>query len=121
MEELDNKNLNRIMLGEIVKVIIDRPLGSRHPQYKDLIYESNYGYIPHALAIDGEEQDAYVLGIKEPITKFEGKVIAIINRKNDIENKLVVSNKKFTKEEILKAVHFQEKYLDIEILMESNR
>lgn len=107
------------MLGEIVKVIIDRPLGSYHPTHKDIYYPINYGYIKGIIAGDLEEQDAYVLGINEPIKEFEGKVIAIIHRFNDIEDKLVVApiDKSYTKEEINKLVNFQEQYFKIEIIM----
>lgn len=78
------------MIGETVKVIIDRPLGTYHPKHKDIYYSVNYGYIPEIMAADGEEQDAYVLGIDEPIKEFTGKVIAIIHRFNDVEDKLVL-------------------------------
>lgn len=105
------------MLGKIVTVMIDRPLGSYHPQHKDIYYSLNYGYISGVFAADGEEQDAYVLGVEKPLSEFVGKVIAIIHRKDDVETKWVVApeNTVYTKEEIEKAVHFQEKYFDIEI------
>jgi len=77
-------------LGTIVDVEIDRPLGSRHPEH-DFFYPVNYGYIPNTTAPDGEEIDAYVLGEFEPIKKFKGRVIAVIKRKNDNEDKLVVA------------------------------
>ena len=35
------------MLGKIVTVKIDRPIGSSHPKYTDMIYPVNYGYIPN--------------------------------------------------------------------------
>lgn len=107
------------MLGKIVKVIIDRPLGSHHPKHKDIIYSVNYGYIPGIMASDGEEQDAYVLGIEIPLTEFIGKVIAIIHRKNDHEDKWIVApnNLFLSQEDIINAVHFQEQYFDIEIEM----
>ena len=107
------------MIGNIVKVIVDRPLGSVHPKHNDLIYTVNYGYIPEVFALDGEEQDAYILGATEPVTEFVGKVIAIIHRLNDIEDKWVVApeGKSFTKEEIANLVAFQEKFFDIEIAM----
>jgi inorganic pyrophosphatase len=107
------------MIGKVVKVIVDRPLGSVHPKHNDLIYSVNYGYIPEVFAPDGEEQDAYILGIDEPITEFIGKVIAIIHRLNDIEDKWIVApeNKSFSKEEIANSVAFQEKFFDTEIVM----
>ena len=107
------------MIGNIVKVIVDRPLGSAHPNHNDLIYSVNYGYIPDFFAPDGEEQDAYILGVNEPVTEFVGKVIAVIHRLNDIEDKLVVApeGKSFTREEIANSVVFQEKFFDTEIIM----
>ena len=107
------------MIGKTVKVIVDRPLGSVHPNHSDLIYSVNYGYVPEIFAPDGEEQDAYILGVNEPVTEFLGNVIAIIHRLNDIEDKLVVApeGKSFTKEEITNSVVFQEKFFDIEIVM----
>lgn len=108
------------MIGKIVTVKIDRPLGSAHPEHPDLIYPINYGYIENIIAPDGEEQDAYVLGVNIPVSSFEGRIIAIIHRKNDVEDKWVVApeNALFTKEEIQNLTHFQEKYFDIEIITE---
>ena len=111
-------NIKRMnIIGKIVTVFIDRPLGTHHPQHKDIYYTVNYGYIPGIFAADGEEQDVYVLGIDTPVKELTGKVIAVIHRKNDVESKWVVApeNKSFTKEEIAEAVYFQEKYFDIEI------
>ena len=107
------------MLGKIVKVVVDRPLGSVHPNHKDIVYTVNYGYVPKIMAGDGEEQDAYILGVDVPLSEFTGKVVAVIHRKNDIEDKWVVApeNLVLSKEEILEAVHFQEQYFDIEIEM----
>ena len=107
------------MIGNIVKVIVDRPLGSVHPKHKDIIYTVNYGYVPGVIAEDWEEQDAYILGVDEPITEFIGKVIAVIHRLNDIEDKWIVvpENKSLSKEEIVNSVAFQEKFFDTEIVM----
>lgn len=107
------------MIGSVVKVIVDRPLGSYHPKHKDIFYAVNYGYIPGIIAPDGEEQDAYILGVNEPVSEFEGKVIAVIHRINDVEDKWVVApeNATFTKEEIMTQVAFQEQYFQTEIRM----
>lgn len=107
------------MIGKVVKVLVDRPLGSYHPEHKDIYYPINYGYIEGIFAPDGEEQDAYILGVNEPVNEFTGKIIAIIHRYNDIEEKWVVVPEGicFSKEEIAKQVHFQEQYFDFEIRM----
>ena len=107
------------MLGKKVKVIIDRPLGSYHPEHKDLYYPVNYGYIEGIIAPDGEEQDAYILGVDGAVDEFEGVIVAVIRRLDDIEEKWVVApeNTVFTKQEIMNQVEFQEKYFTTEIIM----
>mgnify|MGYP003520822077 FL=1 len=107
------------MIGRIVKVIVDRPIGSVHPKHKDLIYPLNYGYVDGILAGDGEEQDSYIIGINYPLNVFIGEIIAIIHRKNDIEDKWVVAPKesKFTKQQIIDATKFQEKFFDSEVIV----
>lgn len=105
------------IIGERYKVVVDRPIGSTHPDFPDIVYEVNYGYVDGIIAADGEEQDAYVLGIDEPIEEFEGILIAIVHRINDVENKWVIANKYLTKDEIYNKISFMEKYFKIEILM----
>ena len=105
------------MIGTIVKVIVDRPLGSYHPKYKDMFYPINYGFIEGVIAPDGEEQDAYILGVSQPVEEFVGKVVAIIHRFDDIEEKWVVApeDTSFTKDEIMRQVAFQEQYFHTKI------
>lgn len=110
-ETIYRENL-RSLLGREVKVYVDRPFGSVHPKYPNVFYPLNYGFIKDLVAPDGEFQDAYVLGEKEPLSEFFGEVIAIIERSDDIEDKLVVAKigEKFSVNEIESAVHFQEKF-----------
>ena len=98
-------------LGQTVSVVMDRPLGSKHPKHS-FIYPVNYGYIPNTISGDGEELDAYVLGVQEPINKFTGKCIAIIHRTDDNDDKLIIvpEGMDFSNEEIEKEVAFQEKW-----------
>ena len=122
------------MLGKIVKVKVDRPLGTYHPTYKNIYYSVNYGYVPQRMAPDGEEQDVYILGVNKPIKEFEGRVIAIIHRFDDVEEKWVVAPEGvpftkedkwvvapdgmvFTKEEIMQLTAFQECFFKSEIIM----
>ena len=106
------------MLGKIVKVIVDRPLGSFHPKHTDLYYPVNYGYIEGIIAGDGEEQDAYVLGVLEPLKEFTGRVIAVIHREDDLEDKWVVAPEgaAFSAEQIEEQVYFQERYFKHRII-----
>lgn len=107
------------MIGDIVKVTVDRPLGSYHPKHEDIYYPINYGYIEGIMAPDGEEQDAYILGVDKPVKEYVGKVIAIIHRFDDIEEKWVVApeNISFTLDDIMDQVKFQEQYFKSEIRM----
>ena len=100
------------MKSATVTVIIDRPMGTYHPNHSDLYYPINYGYIPGTLAPDGEEQDAYLLGVEEPVDTFTGRIIALIHREDDVEDKWVVAPEgmTFTQEQIRSAVHFQEQF-----------
>ena len=106
------------MIGEIVTVTVDRPLGSYHPEHHDMYYPVNYGYIEGIMAPDGEEQDAYILGVDVPVEEFIGRVIAVIHRFNDVEEKWVVAPEgvSFTKNEIAEQVRFQEQYFQTEII-----
>ncbi|MBP1545622.1 MAG: inorganic pyrophosphatase [Oscillospiraceae bacterium] len=107
------------MTGKTITAVIDRPLGSSHPKYPDMIYPVNYGYVEGIIAPDGEEQDVYILGVNEPLEEFTGRIIAVIHRFDDVEEKWVAApdGVTFTKEEIAEAVRFQEQYFDTEIVM----
>jgi len=107
-------NYAKEFLGKTVTIKIDRPFGSKHPKH-GFVYEVNYGFVPDTKAPDSEEIDAYLLGVNEPIEEFTGKCIAVIHRKDDNDDKLVVVSKtaeRISDEEILKAVNFQEKWFD---------
>lgn len=103
------------LLGKPVHVEIDRPIGHVH---KGMVYPINYGYIPGLPAGDGEEQDAYVLGVNEPLSSFDGIVIGAVCRKDDVEDKLIVAppGEEFHQGQIAEAVHFQEQYFDTSII-----
>jgi len=101
----------RDYLGQKVSVVMDRPLGSRHPKH-GFVYPVNYGYIPNTVSGDGEELDAYVLGVSEPRKEFLGECIAIIHRTDDNDDKLVVvpEGVQLSDEAIEAAVQFQEQW-----------
>ena len=105
--------MNKDYLGQMVKVKIDRLLGSKHPKH-GFIYQVNYGYIPNTISGDGEELDVYVLGEHEPVEEFYGEVIAIIHRTNDDDDKLVVMEKgrNYTDEQIRALTEFQERWFE---------
>jgi inorganic pyrophosphatase len=109
MEKVNAKDF----LGKNVIVKMDRPLGTKHPKH-GFIYMLNYGFIPNTISGDGEELDAYVVGVYEPVETFEGRVIAIIHRTNDDDDKLVVApnNVDYSDEAIRTLTAFQERFFE---------
>ena len=102
-------------LGQPVTVVIDRPIGFHHvTKGIHLDYTVNYGFLPGVTGGDGEEQDVYILGVSEPLETFTGRIIGVVRRKDDNEDKFVAAPESldFTAAEILKEIHFVEKYFD---------
>jgi inorganic pyrophosphatase len=111
--------LARSWLGKRVTIRVDRPLGSRHPRW-GYVYPINYGCLPGVLAPDGEELDAYVLGVEQSLNEFTGRCIAILHRRDDDDDKLVVApdGRAVPDDEIRARTWFQEQYFDSEIVRE---
>lgn len=104
-------------LGKVVEVKIDRKLGTNHPKH-GFIYMLNYGFIPNTISGDGEELDAYVIGVFEPVDSYIGKVIAVIHRTNDDDDKLVVAPQgvDYSIDAIRALTEFQERFFESEII-----
>ena len=92
-------------------------MGSHHPKH-GFIYPINYGFIPDTISGDGEELDAYLLGVFEPVETYTGKVIAIIHRTNDDDDKLIIApeDKTYTPDQIRALTEFQERFFKSEII-----
>ena len=108
---------NQEYLNKIIKVKVDRPLGSKHPKH-NFIYPINYGYVPNTISGDGEELDCYILGIFEPVSEFEGRCIAIIQRTNDNDDKLIIvpKDKNYSDDAIEALVEFQERFFEHKLI-----
>ena len=106
------------MIGKDVEVYIDRSIGSTHPKYNNIIYPVNYGYMKEITAVDGDYQDVYVLGEENKIDYCVGKVYAVVERDNDVEDKLIVTtdDRDYSIEEIKAKIDFQEKYFKYKIV-----
>lgn len=100
-------------LGKDIKIIIDRQMGTKHPKH-GFIYPINYGYVPNTISGDGEELDAYLLGVFEPVKEYEGECIAIIHRTNDNDDKLIIvpKGKKYSDDAINALIEFQEQFFE---------
>ncbi|MBO5530505.1 MAG: inorganic diphosphatase [Bacilli bacterium] len=105
--------MNKEYLNKELLIKIDRPFGSKHPKH-GFIYPVNYGYVPGTISGDGEELDAYLLGLFEPVSEYTGKCIAIIHRTNDNDDKLIVvpDGKNYTDDQIDALTEFQEAYFE---------
>ena len=104
---------SRIFIGKTVGIRIDRPIGSPHPEH-EFIYPVNYGYVPGVAGLDGEELDAYVLGVDVPVERFTGRCIAVIQRLNDADDKLVIvpDGENLTDEQIRGHTAFKEQFFE---------
>ena len=98
-------------IGETVYVKMDRPKGTKHPKF-GFEYPVNYGFLPYTQSGDGEELDAYVLGIDKPLEEYIGRCIGVIHRLNDDDDKLIVvpESLDLRDEDIEAEVAFQEKW-----------
>lgn len=85
------KALVKSYLGKIVNISIDRPIGSVHPKHDDIVYPINYGFISGVISGDGEYLDVYLLGVDIPIKEYTARIIGIVHRLNDVEDKLVTA------------------------------
>ena len=103
-------------LDTIVRVSIDRPVGSRHPDW-GYAYPINYGFVPGTKSGDGEPIDVYVLRAADPMVAFEGRCVAVIVREEEDDPKLVVvpDGENPPNEEIRAAVDFQERFFSSRI------
>ena len=117
-DEANRWLIKNLIIGLKVEGEIDRPKGTAHPDYPEMIYPLNYGYVEGITGGDGEEQDVYVFGAEMPIHHFKGKVIAVYHRTDDNEDKWIVSvdGRDYTDEQILKRIEFQERYFDGELI-----
>ena len=109
--EVDEMDYSHI-IGKIVKGTVDRPLGTAHPRNPGMIYPINYGYVDGVFAGDGAEQDVYLFGTDKAMKNFEGKVIAVWHRFDDVEDKWIVSlsGEDIAEEKILGDISFQEQF-----------
>lgn len=113
MKKIDSKNF----IGKEVNIVIDRALGTKHPKH-DFIYTVNYGYVPNVISGDGEELDAYLLGVFDPVENYKGKCIAVIHRINDDDDKIIVvpEGVNYTDEQIKALTEFQERFFESVII-----
>jgi inorganic pyrophosphatase len=67
---------------------VDRPRGSRHPRYPDLIYPLDYGYLEGTLSPDGGGIDIWVGSL--PDKRVTAVVCTVDMVKRDSEIKILI-------------------------------
>lgn len=121
MEQIFPRPDLRPYLGQVVDIEIDRPVGYVHRKGdKTLVYPINYGYIPDVLGGDGEELDVFLLGVNEPVKTYRGRIVGIVLRADDVEDKLIMAPEGMTPTvaEMTEAIYFQERYYDSRVVTE---
>ncbi len=88
---VDIDNVFWIRLEELLsksKIVVDRPRGSVHPRYPQIVYELDYGYLDGTKSSDNEGIDVWL------VTDAEHKLDAIVCTvdlvKRDSEIKLLI-------------------------------
>lgn len=98
------------MLGKYVRVRVTKPMHSVDSE-NGINYELNYGTVESGLDARSPVKGAYIMGVTHRVRVFEGRVIAIIKRKNMGGIYLVVApkSKRYIVHQIEDAVEFIEK------------
>lgn len=97
-------------LDELVsnsQIVIDRPKGTAHPKYPDVIYRVDYGYLKDTASMDGAGIDVWV-GTEEK--KVDAIMCTVDLLKRDSEIKILIG---CTEEEkkIVYETHNDSKYM----------
>lgn len=98
------------MLGRFVRVKVTKPCNFHDPR-TGIRYLLNYGITEQQKEKKTQVLGAYILGVNHPVRVFEGKVIAILHRKEKGRNVLVVAPKNMRRidYEIRSVLSFAEK------------
>ena len=104
--------MKKIIIVLLVLIYILSLVGCGKKEKYEMIYPVNYGFIPGTISGDGEELDAYVLGVDTPVSEFVGKCVAVMHRTDDDDDKLIVAptDKEISDEYIEQKTAFQEKW-----------
>lgn len=97
-------------LDELVRsseIVIDRPKGSAHPGYPDLIYRVDYGYLKDTASMDGAGIDVWV-GSDDK--KIDAVMCIVDLLKRDSEIKILIGCTEEEKAEVYRT-HNETQYM----------
>ena len=78
-------------LDDLIKtseIVLDRPKGTPHPRYPDLVFPLDYGYLEGTRAMDGDELDLWMGTAKHK--RLTAIACTIDLKKKDAEIKLLI-------------------------------
>ena len=75
-------------LIESSRIVIDRPKGSRHPRYPQMIYPLDYGYLADTASMDGDGIDLWLGSL--PDRRLDALICTVDLIKKDSEIKLLI-------------------------------
>ena len=78
--------LDQLMVSS--RVVIDRPRGTAHPRYPDMIYPLDYGYLADTTAMDGGGIDVWAGS--DPARGLDAVMVTVDLMKRDSEIKLLI-------------------------------
>ena len=70
------------------RLVIDRPKGSAHPRYPDMLYPIDYGYLADTTAMDGGGIDVWAGS--DPARGLDAVMVTVDLVKRDAEIKLLI-------------------------------
>jgi inorganic pyrophosphatase len=107
------QHLERLLMTS--EIVIDRPTGSRHPRYPEIVYPLAYGYLAGTSAGDGDGIDAWIGS--EPGQALVAVVCTVDLVKQDTEVKLLLG---CTPDEVAAVVAFHNRGPQAAILVARN-
>ncbi len=104
------------MLGKYVRVRVTKPM-HYFDREKNVSYSLNYGTVESGIDAHSPVKGAYIMGVTHRVRVFEGRVIAIIKRKNMGGIILVVApkSKRYIVHQIEDAIAFAENSEDYDL------
>lgn len=90
------------------EIVIDRPKGSAHPRFEQIVYPLDYGYIAGTSSMDGEGIDVWLGSLPEK--RVNAMVATVDLLKRDSESKLLVGTTPEEAQRIL-AFHSDSAYM----------
>ena len=108
---IDNEKFWELLdsLCKTQKIVIDRPHGTRHPKYSQMIYPYDYGYLQGSTATDGCEIDVWMGSLSDQ--RVCGIISSVDVRKRDAEIKILYA---CTEEEIQTIFTFHNQNSDMQ-------